>query len=153
MRARKRIGVWPLVFVSALVYLAGLGLLMLPQIEVLETLVSLASAGNVESLLTVIQGPSFVSPYSFTTDAVADSSPSLVFPLGAVLFPLVLAGATWATSRPVGWLWTLCATAPFVGIGLGAANIPLAGVVDLVLFLGLPLLAVVGGVMTAIQSG
>lgn len=151
-RARKRIGVWPVVLVAAIVYGAGLGLLLVPHATVLADLVTTATTGAVDPLLVTLQGAGFVSPFSFVLDAMAGSSPGLLFPTGAVLFPLVLAGAAWATSRPVGWLWTLCGIGPLAGVALAFASVPTAFVVDLVLFVALPFVAVLGGVVTAIRS-
>ena len=145
MRARERMGAAPLV-VAALAYLAGLAVFLAASASALAAIAATATAGNVDALASMLLTNGFADPLSFVLAAVELPSPALVFPVGVVLFPLVLGATAWSSSNRRGWLWTACALGPFVGIGLAFGGfVPTVGL-DLALYVLLPAVALLGSV-------
>lgn len=146
MRTGKRVGVGPPLVLSAVVYLAGLATFLAVHAAALEAVTGVLLAGDVDALLAVLAADGFADPLAFVVRAVERGSVELLYPVGAVALPAVLAVRAWQSGHTSWWLWTGFALGPLAGIVLGAAPISATVGLDLLLFVVFPTVGVVGGV-------
>jgi hypothetical protein len=152
MRAGERIGVGPFLVVAGVGYLAGLATFLTPSPSALVTAVDALSAGDVEAFLAALQTPGFADPLAFVGPAVEHPSPALLFPVGAVTFPVVLAVHAIRTSYLAWCVPAGLSVGPLVGLGLAADPVVVTVAVDLALYVLLPTMAVLGSIATFVRE-
>ena len=148
MRAGNRIGAGPVLVLAAVGYLAGLALFLASSPAALAAVADPLLAVDVDSFLTILQAPGFVDPHSFVVSAIDQPSPALLFPVGAVCFPLVLAVHAIRTSRASWWVPAGFALGPLAGLGLATNPVVVTVAVDLALYVVSPAIAVVGSLVS-----
>ncbi|WP_135819577.1 J domain-containing protein [Halostella litorea] len=144
---------WPVVFLTSLVYLAGVGLYARGHVGALREFAAAVRAAGTdttalrEALVAGEYGLTSVFEYVRTT-AVSDGLPGagLLVALGAVALPAVFFVVVRTTRRSFAWqptyLYVVAVLTPLFGLGAGAAEYDWP-VVTVVAFGVLPLLAVV----------
>lgn len=158
--ARTLVG-WPLLWIAVLVYVAGLGALASANGGAVSALVErvVAAGSDVDALGAALDRGAVPTAFDAAlgplraggaADPVATAG-GVLFLLGAVLLPAVVALLVYLTRMSPGWrptyLYVAATLGPLVGLAVGAATaVPLAA--ELVLVVLLPL----GGLVVMLSS-
>jgi curved DNA-binding protein CbpA len=129
---------WVTVVLAGLLYVAGLGWYLRGHADAVGALLSASSA---EPVAAALGSHGLTSPAAYAQAAFASPSPALLFPAGAVVLALALAGVVYRFGHGPTWLYAVAATGPVVGF-VARPVVPVPGAwLDLLLFVVLPLAA------------
>lgn len=146
--ARPAIGV-----IAGLGYLLGLSTFLLANEPAFDELTAALETGDPSMIVSALFAGGLDTAWVTVERAVASPpSASLLFPVGLVAYSVFLGVESWRTGRSICWVWACCAFGPLLGVGLDAATVTSTVGVDLLLFAGLPTVALLGPFVVAVRS-